>query len=163
MSATLIASVTPVCTSASALNITASDKPEIGDTEISSDSDSELLSDETSMPHSRSKSSSRRKSGIRSKSKSPSKYPHLKKFVKRAILPSELSKNDKVVEIYVKIILKNLHHYPGDLNGLIYGISPFPGWIDSGASNVWNGGWDQLKDMELDKDLKSALRKDGIK
>jgi hypothetical protein len=89
-------------------------------------------------------------------------YPNLYNFVQENILPDKLSNIDKVVKLYVDLILENLKHYD-DLNQLIYGISPFPGWIDSGSSNVLNAATEQLEATDLVKDLKSALNKDGIK
>lgn len=91
-------------------------------------------------------------------------YPNLRKFVKKNILPEELSKISKVVTLYSNLLLKEIQRGENmDLNSIIYGISPFPGWIDSGASDVWNGATSQLEELDLAKDLKSALEKDGIR
>lgn len=90
--------------------------------------------------------------------------PNLRKFVKKSILPEELSKISKIVTLYSNLLLKEIQRGENtDLNAVIYGISPFPGWIDSGASDVWNGATSQLEELDLAKDLKSALEKDGIR
>lgn len=90
-------------------------------------------------------------------------YPNLYKFVKQNVLPDELARIKKVVKLYANLILENLRNVENpDINSVIYSISPFPGWLDPGASNVWNGATEQLEHWDLAADLKSALEKDGI-
>src|SRR5438132_913012 len=105
-------------------------------------------------------SSSIKMAATKSKSKSSSSsteypYPHLYEFVKANILPDELSKIGQAVSLYVDLILKEVQNGEMlDLNSIIYNISPFPGWIDSGSSNVWNEATSQLEDMDLTEDLR---------
>jgi hypothetical protein len=105
----------------------------------------------------------------RSKSRTSYPHPNLRKFVKKNILPVELSRISKIVTLYSNLLLKEIQRgvdsemESWSLNNIIYNISPFPGWIDSGASNVWNGATSQLEEFDLVKDLKLALEKDGIR
>lgn len=105
-----------------------------------------------------------RKMSSNSKSRTSHPHPNLRKFVKKNILPEELSKMSKVVTLYCNLLLKEIQRGEDqDLNNIIYGVSPFPGWIDSGASNVLNGATSQLEEFNLVEDLKLALEKDGIR
>jgi len=120
-------------------------------------------------------SESANQSIVPSASSYKTRFPHLWEFVNQVIIPSELEGIDKVTEVYIDAILsaisqveEELKDQPGvsvktDLDSIIRQSSPFPGWMDTGASNVTDGINDQVgEDGELSGYLEGALRNDKI-
>jgi hypothetical protein len=93
-------------------------------------------------------------------------YPNTYAFVRKYIVPHELSRINECVEVYLKRLLravKNTDNEYEGLNYLIFSISPFPSYIDEGASDFMNGSSHTLTtDSYIGEELVSALKSDNI-
>ena len=89
-------------------------------------------------------------------------YRHTYAFVKTNIVPEDLSKIEKCVEVYLKKLLVALKHpnkYDG-LSSLIFSISPFPPYTEISADfdNVSSA----IVNPSVVRELAEALENDGI-
>lgn len=93
------------------------------------------------------------------------KYPHLRHYVKEVIVPTELEEMEDVITVYVKLIIEGINDMTEEdtLDSMIQGISPYAGYVDPGASGLWDAMYSQIHQGGIIEELKEALEADGIK
>jgi hypothetical protein len=93
-------------------------------------------------------------------------YPHLRKFVAYNIVPSRLWDSEAAITFFTNDLISLLPKEKWatvNLYNLIEEMSFIPGYCGGGAEGTIKRRLDEeLEDEEVEKELRSALRKDGF-